>query len=56
MKTLPYYLLHLTSIPSTIVEGKFIPLDSNGPQHYVSKEEPHSRVLAKRGHNLLPGY
>jgi hypothetical protein len=41
MKILPYYLLHLTTIPSTIIEGKFIPLDSNDPQHHASKEEPH---------------
>ena len=52
-KASPNRLLYPTSIPSSLVEGKIIPLNPNGPQCNSSKEEPNSRVFAKRGRDLL---
>lgn len=49
---MPNSFLRLATIPSTVVEGKIIPLDLDGPQHNVPKKELDSRVLAERVWNL----
>ena len=46
---LPNDLLHLTSIPSSVVEGKIISLNPNAIKYSSSKNELDPRVLAKRG-------
>lgn len=46
-------LFHLASIPFSVVEGKILSSNPNGPQCSASKKEPNSRVLAKGDRILL---